>query len=241
MQAAMLKLEESAATISDEVLREATICFRKETEQALDALAFDFARDLRDLFAKRGEEIGGRPPTLTVGELVLQIDMASRKAQWFYGKEALTRKLPLSSSAIDKAFGQQQRLILERNTDPGHFLQELYMVWRDELEGRSRRPQGDRLNLVETYGKMILGRQSSRFWNAPSRSTFKDYARPLFVRDLVLAKSEPTVMVNGNSARMRLGVATKSQADSASRSVWLPDGALDGEYYSDLTFEDVPV
>jgi hypothetical protein len=34
-----------------------------------------------------------------------------------------------------------------------------------------------------------------------------------------------------------LGGATKSQADSAQRSIWLPVSALDGEYYADLTFQ----
>jgi hypothetical protein len=37
---------------------------------------------------------------------------------------------------------------------------------------------------------------------------------------------------------MRLGVATKSQAENPSRSIWLPSGPLDGEYYADVTFEE---
>ncbi|MEZ4682813.1 MAG: hypothetical protein R2932_52260 [Caldilineaceae bacterium] len=38
---------------------------------------------------------------------------------------------------------------------------------------------------------------------------------------------------------MRLGVATKSQADSATRSIWLPQAGLDGEYYANVAFEEV--
>jgi hypothetical protein len=56
------------------------------------------------------------------------------------------------------------------------------------------------------------------------------------VRDLVLAQAAPTVEADGKTLHLRLGVATKSQADSPMRSIWLPQSALDGEYYSDLTF-----
>jgi hypothetical protein len=41
----------------------------------------------------------------------------------------------------------------------------------------------------------------------------------------------------GATDSFRLGVATKSQAEQASRSIWLPDTAIDGQYYSDITFD----
>ena len=169
------------------------------------------------------------------------------RLQWLYGKEALTRPIPLSLSAIIKAFEGQKRAILERELDTEAFLRELHNTWKELLGGRNRRPQGGRINIIEVYSKLVLNRQSGRFWNAPSRSTFRDYPRPLFVRDLVLAQASPTITTNGttnstvNSARQRLllGVATKSQAESTSRSLWLPQGPFDGSYYSDLTFEPV--
>jgi hypothetical protein len=180
--------------------------------------------------------VSGRPPTLVVDPLVLQIDINARKAQWFYGKEALTRPLPLSLGAILKAYDQQRKGIVERTIDTEGFLRELHTAWNGLLQEKSRR----RINVVEAYSKLVLNRQSARFWNAPSRSTFKDYERPFFVRDLVLAReSDPSVEVDGQRLRLRLGVATKSQAESTSRSLWVPNDALDGEYYSDLTFEEV--
>ena len=57
------------------------------------------------------------------------------------------------------------------------------------------------------------------------------------MRDLVYAQDAPTVSVDGQTYHLRLGGATKSQADSAQRSIWLPNGPLDGDYYSDITFE----
>ena len=56
------------------------------------------------------------------------------------------------------------------------------------------------------------------------------------IRDSVLAHAAPTVTVDGATQHLRLGVATKSQADSPARSMWIPQTALDGDYYSDITF-----
>jgi hypothetical protein len=240
MQRALTKLRQATTLVEDERLQVATQTFEAETQKALDALAFEFARDLKHTFEQRGQAVSGRPPTLVVEPFVLQIDIAGRKAQWFYGKEPLTRPLPLSISAITKAYEQQRKLIAERNLDVPAFLAELYQVWQKELDSRTRRPAGNRLNLVEIYGKVVMGRQSSRFWNAPSRNTFKDYQRPLFVRDLVLAQAAPSFSSeDGQRYRLRLGTATKSQADSPGRSIWVPNGPLDGEYYADIVFEAV--
>ena len=241
MQRALVKLQRANETVDDETLNEpleaATTRFREETERALDALAFEFARELRAAFAERGVEVTGRPPTLAADELVLNMDTAARKAGWFYGKEALTKPLPLSLNAVLKAFEGQKREILGRELDIEAFLGELHGTWRELLETRARKPQGGRINIIETYSKLVLNRQSARFWNAPSRSTFRDYPRPLFVRDLVLAGRSPVITVDGARRRLFLGVATKSQAESASRSLWLPQGPFEGSYYSDVTFE----
>ncbi|NOZ50932.1 MAG: hypothetical protein GXP37_12955 [Chloroflexi bacterium] len=237
MQKAMVKLQQADADIDDPVLHEATAAFAATTQQVLDALAFEFARDLRAAFEDRGQSMAGRPPTLTVGELVLHIDINARKAQWFYGKEALTRPIPLSIKAILKAYDQQDKAIIQRDANIEEFLQELYTAWGQLLAERPRRPAGNRINLITTYSKLVLNRQSARFWNSPSRRTFKDYERPLFVRDMVLAQDAPTVEVDGQTYHLRLGVATKTQAGNAMRSLWLPHGPLDGDYYADITFE----
>jgi hypothetical protein len=237
MQKVLAKLEQASALVDDETMQAATANFASETQTALDALAFQFARDLKEVFEQRGQPVGGRPPTLVVEPFVLQIDIANRKAQWFYGKEELTRPIPLSIATLVQAYDKQKKAIIERTIDLPAFVAELYRAWSDLLAKRIQRPAGGRVNLVELYSQVVLNRQSARFWNAPSRSTFKDYERVLFVRDLVLAHGAPATEIDGQSHHLRLGVATKSQADSASRSIWLPQNALDGEYYANLTFE----
>lgn len=232
----LVKLQEAAAALGDPTLDSAVAAFAEQTQHGLDALAFEFARDLKHVFERRGQEVHGRPPTLVVDSLALHIDMGARKAQWFYGKEALTSPIPLSINAIVKAYDQQTKSIVQRSIDVPAFVAELYQAWQDQLAKRQKAPAGKRINIVEVYSQVTLNRQSPRFWNSPARSTFKDYERAHFVRDLVLAQAAPTVQADGKTQHLRLGVATKSQADNPMRSIWPPQSALDGEYYSDLTF-----
>lgn len=237
MQKALVKLEKAAVDVESDELDTAVTLFASATQNALDNLAYEFAKDLREAFAARGETVEGRPPTLTVGMLIFKIDMAARKGQWFFGKEALTRPIPLSQAGIMKAYDLQVKRIVERTVDVTKLLAELYQAWQDCREKRKTRPS--RINIVEVYSQLTLNRQSNRFWNAPSRSTFKDYERALFVRDLTLlrASGKNSLTVDGEEHQLSLGVATKSQTEQASRSIWLPETAVDGQYYSDITFE----
>ncbi len=236
MQKALVKLQQADELLSNDSLHDATRAFGQATQNALDSLAFEFAHDLRAAFEARGDTVEGRPPTLVVGELVLQIDIAARRADWYYGKEALTRPLPLSVANLIKAYDQQRKALFGREIDTQGFMLELYQAWDQLLAQYTRKPSGDRIGVIDVYSKVTLNRQNKRFWNSPSRSTFKDYPRPIFVRDLVLAHAAPTVTIDGTTHHLRLGGATKSQADSPQRSIWLPFGPLDGEYYADLTF-----
>jgi hypothetical protein len=224
MHKALTRLEAAAAAVESEKLDAAVAAFAALTREALDNLAFDFARDLRDQFEARGEKVEGRPPTLAVGLLTLNIDIAGRKGQWLYGKEALTGAIPLSLAGIIQAYDRQLKWLVNRPFDGNAFLQELHRAWQDGLAKRKNRPGGGRINIVETYSQLTLNRQSARFWNAPSRSTFKDYERPLFVRDLVLLQEREvtSLTVDGDVRQLRLGVASKSQADQPNRSIWLP-------------------
>ena len=237
MQKSLAKLELAAQEVTDPAFTQAVADFAAVTRQALDDLAFHFAHDLKEVFEQRGETVEGRPPTLVVGELVLQIDINARKAQWIYGKEALTKPIPLSINTIVKAFDQQTKSIVARKIDVNSFLTELHTAWNELLAKRSQRPSGGRINLIELYSQVVMNRQIPRFWNAPSRSTFKDYERAHFVRDLVLAHDAPGLNVDGQTLRLRLGVATKNQAESAARSIWVPQSALDGDFYASLWFE----
>jgi hypothetical protein len=230
MHKALTKLETAAADVESETLDAAVSSFAAATQAALDDLAFAFAKDLREEFEKRGETVEGRPPVLAVGDLTFKIEMASRKGQWLYGKEPLTKPIPLSLTGILKAYDQQAKRITARKLEEA-FLPELQKAWQDCVDKRKQRPSGGRINIIEVYSQLILNRQNARFWNQPSRSTFKDYERELFVRDLVLAQAQ-------GDAPFNLGVATKNQTEQTSRSLWLPETAVSGQYYSEITFAE---
>ena len=237
MQKVQARLEQASEMLGNENINRVVDAFGQETQKALDSLAFDFARELKQIFEERGISVEGRPPRLIVNDLVLEIDMGVRKAQWIYGKEPLTRPIPLSYGPILKAYDGQRKAILERDTDVSEFVTEVYTAWQKKIGEKKQYPTGGRISLIDVYSQVVLNRQNGRFWNAPSRSTFKDYERPFFVRDIVLSQESPTVMVDGESRRMRLSIATKSQADSAARSIWIPSSPLDGEYYANITFD----
>lgn len=238
MQKAQAKLQQAGELLDHEGFQSAVQSFGAQTQTALESLAFDFARDLKELFEQRGDTVSGRPPRMVVNDLVLDINIGTRKAQWLYGKDPLTRPIPLSFNPILKAYDGQKRAISERSIDVAGFVEELYVAWNELIEKRTQRPQGGRINIIEIYSQVIMNRQTARFKNSPSRATFKDYDRPLFIRDLVLAKSAPTVQIEGQTHHLRLGGASKSQAESAMKSIWLPSSPLDGEYYASVTFDE---
>ena len=177
MQKAHAKLEQAGALLDDEQFNQTVSEFGAETQKALDALAFEFAQDLKALFEERDETVEGRPPRLVVNGLVLEIDIATRKAQWIYGKELLTKPIPLSFNPILRAYDAQKRAIMERKLED-EFMQELYTAWDQLIDQKQSRPQGGRISITDAYSKVVLNRQNARFWNAPSRSTFRDYDRP---------------------------------------------------------------
>lgn len=239
MHKALAKLEAAAAVVNSETVNAAVTAFAAVTQTALDNLAYDFAHDLREAFMARAETVTGRPPTLAIGLFIFKMDITARKGQWFYGKEPLAHPIPLSLKGILQAYDQQTRRITNRTLDVDAFLAELYKAWEDCLSKKSRRPTKGRINIVELYAQLVLNRQSSRFWNTPARATFKDYEREMFVRDLVLLRDSgrASFTIDGKERELRLGVATKSQAEQASRSIWLPTHEMDGDYYGDLTFD----
>ncbi len=235
MQKALLKLETAVTEMQNETvidtgnLETAVSAFATVTNAALNDLAFDFAKDLRDEFTKQGVTMDGRPPTLIVGMLVFKMDIAARKGQWLYGKEPLTSPIPLSRYRIFQTYKQQVKRIVDRKLD-ADFLPNLQTAWQKVMDKRKQRPSGGRVNIIEVYSQFTLDLQGNRFWNQPSRRTFKEYEREFFVRDMVLAHEQ-------GDAPFRLGVATKVQADKANRSIWIPKTAVDGDYYSDITFD----
>ena len=60
MQKALAKLQEANQALTHEGLQNATEAFATTTNAALESLAFEFARDLKHVFAERGQAVEGR-------------------------------------------------------------------------------------------------------------------------------------------------------------------------------------
>ena len=175
MHKLLARLEEAAAPLDEPSVRTAVAAFAAQTQHGLDALAFEFAHDLKEVFEHRGQTVQGRPPTLVV-ELAHPADRhGCAQGPVALRQGGADQTDPAVSQRVVKAYDQQNKLIVQRSIDVPAFVAELYQGWQELLAKRVKPPAGKRINLVETYSQVTLNRQSSRFWNSPARSNFKDY------------------------------------------------------------------
>jgi hypothetical protein len=207
---------------------------QEELGQAERALAYTFGEDLRDAFAAQGVTLGGRPPHFEIGRFALDADFVARSASLSYGKTLVVRKVALSVEAVQKAYGREAELIMGRNEDAARWIEQFYAAWE---AARHRRDSADqRANIVDCYYELVLLRQSKSFRSAPSKHSFVDYSRAQFAHDFfeVAHRQRPTY----NGLRLFAHGATKSQAQSSERSIWIVEGDSphDGRYIADVVF-----
>ncbi|MCC6627311.1 MAG: hypothetical protein IT340_07905 [Chloroflexi bacterium] len=192
-------------------------------------LGDEFGVGLRQAVAATGLELGGRPPRFEIGRFEIVANFVSRKATISYGKEELSRTVPLSVEAVMRAYQAAAKTIAGRNEDPDRWmaqLQEAYNRARSHRSTAEQRP-GTRANIIACLFELVLLRQGRGFRSAPSKHAFVDYSRAQFAYDFAALADRRRVIAH---------VATKSQADSAERSLWLVEGAgpHDGAYIADI-------
>jgi hypothetical protein len=206
-----------------------------ELDQALAEgqrnLGDEFGVGLRAAVAALGRELGGRPPRFEIGRFEVVANFVSRRAAISYGKELLNKNVPLSVEAVVKAYQTEAKAIAGRNEDPDRWmaqLQEAYTQARGGPNAGEPRP-GARVNIVAVLFELVLLRQARGFRSAPSKRAFVDYSRAQFAHDFASL---------ADRRRVRAHVATKSQADSSDKSLWLVEGSgpHDGSYIADIEF-----
>lgn len=206
-----------------------------ELEQAQRALGDTFGVALRDAFAQQGIELGGRPPRFEIGRFELVADFVSRTGSLSYGKNLLTKRVPLSVEAVLRTYEREAKAIMGRNEDGPRWMEQLYNAW--ETVRRKRLISEPRVSIVECFLELALLRQSRAFRSAPTKNGFVEYTRAQFAYDFYKFTSETPVLHNGLRA---FGlVATKSQADNAERSIWIVEGDNPhaGRYIADVKFD----
>lgn len=224
-----------SSKVQDAALAELLPQLDHELEQAQRMLGDTFGVALRNAMAEQGIELGGRPPRFEIGRFELVADFVSRTASLSYGKNLITKRVPLSVEAVIRTYGRESKLITGRNEDGARWMEQLYTAW--ETARRKRMITEPRVSIIDCFYELALLRQSRAFRSAPTKNSFVEYTRPQFAYDFYTFTSEQPVLHNGLRA---FGlVATKSQADNAERSIWIVEGDTPhaGRYIADVKFD----
>lgn len=219
---------------ADATLRALLPELEQELQQAQRALGDTFGQALRAAFAERGVDIGGRPPRFEIGRFDLSTDFVGRTATLSYGKELVAKGIPLSIERVVGAYEREARAITGRNEDGARWIEQFYRAWQTAL--RKRELADARANIVDCFYELTLLRQSRSFRSAPSKRGFVDYSRAQFAYDFFEFANRQRHAYQGQ--RVFAHTATKSQADSAEKSIWIVEGASphDGRYIADIVF-----
>ena len=221
--------------IQDTALRALLPNLAQELDLAQRALGDTFGLALRHALAAQGVELSGRPPRFEIGRFDLVANFVGRTATLSYGKELLSKRVPLSVDAVLAVYQREAKLIGGRNESGARWIEQLYEAW--ETVRRKRGITDNRVNIVECYLELVLLRQSKTFRSAPSRHDFSDYSRAQFAYDFYEFTSLHPVTYKG--LRAFGSVSTKSQTDNVERSIWIVNGDSPhiGSYVSDVKFE----
>ena len=207
----------------------------QELEQAQRTLGDTFGQALRAALAQQGIEIGGRPPRFEIGRFEIVANFVSRGASISYGKDVVVKRVPLSVEAVIKAYQREVKAITGRNEDGARWIELFYQAWEN---ARRRRGTTDkRANIVECYFELVLLRQSKAFRSGPGKHTMVDYSRAQFAYDFFEFANTQRRAYKG--LHVFGHTATKSQADSADKSIWIVEGENPhaGRYIGDVVFD----
>jgi hypothetical protein len=207
----------------------------QELQQAQYALGDTFGLALRHAFEVLGISMFGRPPRFEIGRFEIAANFVSRSASISYGKDLITRRVPLSIEAVIKAYQRDAKAVLGRNEDGDRWIAQFYTAW--ENARRRRGAIEKRANIVDCYFELVLLRQPKTFRSAPGKSSIVDYSRAQFAYDFF----EFTNQQHRSYNEMHVAAhgATKSQADNPEKSFWIVEGDTPhaGRYIADVEFK----
>lgn len=208
----------------------------KELDLAQRILGDAFGEKLRDGLAEQGVNIGGRSPKFEIGRFELEANFAKRVVILRYGKDMVTPHISVTVEAAVKAYQNAVKVIMGRNQNGQTWIAQFYEAY--QIARRKRDSNGTRVNLVDCYVEMVLLRQGRAFLSEPSKRTFSDYSRVQFIHDFYEFTQRQRVAHNGQVAKAH--VASKSQTDSTTKSMWIVEGdsPYDGRYIADVEFEE---
>ncbi len=205
-----------------------------ELEVGQRALGDEFGAKLRDALAEQGIPIGGRAPKFQIGRFELDANFAKRFISLRYGLDLVIPRAPITVDAAIKAYQSAAKTVTERSQDGKVWMNQLYEAYL--IVQRKRSADTARANLVDCYLELVLLRQGRAFIAEPSKRTFTDYSRAQFIHDFYEFTSRQRLA--GTGGYVKAHVATKSQVESPTKSMWIVEGdtPFDGRYIADIEF-----
>jgi hypothetical protein len=221
--------------ITDEKIIDLLPSLETELRRAQEQLGSVFGVALREALGEWGIALGGRPPRFEAGRFEMLADFASRKATIMYGKMEVARNIPLSVERTIKAYLKAAKEIEDRDEDGQIWMQQFYQAW--SMANLKRQRNSGRISINECYYEMVLLRQKRTFSTTPSKRTFSDYSPAQFAYDFDRFIYSDQQGYDGWVVAPH--IATKSQAESTSKSMWIVtgDSPYDGDYISGIEFE----
>lgn len=231
----VVRLDKAISTLKTAPQDEITALL-PELQEELDlgqkALSHEFGQKLRDALAQHGIELGGRAPKFAIGRFELEANFARRAVTVRYGRDAVIPRVPVTVDAAIKAYQNAARLVTQRNQDGAAWIAQFHEAYH--IARRKRGQESARVGIVDCYVEMVLLRQGRGFTSEPSKRTFNDYIRAQFIHDFYEFTNRQRLPHAG--LYVRAHTATKSQADNATRSMWIVEGdtPYDGRYIGDV-------
>lgn len=207
----------------------------QELQLAQRALGDTFGLALRHALAEQGVEVFGRPPRFEIGRFEIVANFVSRGASISYGKEIITKRVPLSVEAVIKAYQRDVKAVQGRNEDGERWIAQFYTAWEN---ARRRRGTSDsRANIVDCFFELVLLRQPRAFRSAPGKNSLVDYSRAQFAYDFFEFTNQQRRSYNGMFVAAHS--ATKSQVENPEKSFWIVEGETPhaGRYIADVEFK----
>jgi hypothetical protein len=225
----------SAVKTPDPALAALLPALDQELQQAQYALGDTFGLALRHALAEQGISMFGRPPRFEIGRFEIVANFVTRSASISYGKDLITRRVPLSVEAVMKAYQRDAKAVLSRNEDGDRWVAQFYTAW--ENARRRRGATEKRANIVDCYFELMLLRQPKTFRSAPSKNSLVDYSRAQFAYDFFEFANQQRRSYNGMYVAAHS--ATKSQAENLEKSFWIVEGDTPhaGRYIADVEFK----
>lgn len=197
-------------------------------------LGDEFGKKLQLALVEQGIDISGRAPRFTIGRFELDANFARRFMTLRYGKDMVIPRAPITVEAALKTYDSASKAVMGRNQNGQSWIAQFYEAY--EIARRKRNSDNPRVSIVDCYLELVLLRQGRAFSSEPSKRTFTDYNRAQFIYDFYEFANVQRLHHQGYSVKAH--VASKSQTDSAGKSMWIVEGdsPYDGRYIADIEF-----